>query len=172
MRSLSMTRVLAVCAAIATLALSLLVPSQASATVIPRQAASKDDITCVARLNELTGGERISQVTEVDCSRNIDASALFCQDPLATLYTDVGYQGYRYTFCGNFGTCDKAGYGFRDMGGFVNNALSSFKVYGGCKYMTIYDLPNFSSEMVVYYGNRDWVGSSYNDRASSFRVSA
>jgi hypothetical protein len=95
---------------------------------------------------------------------------LSCPDPLATLYQDINYTGSRYTFCGDYGTCDRAGYGFRDMGGFGNNSLSSFKVYDGCNRTQLFDLNDFRGDSMIYVGSRPWVGTTMNDRATSFEV--
>jgi hypothetical protein len=137
-----------------------------AAALVPNQR------NCVVVLDKLHPGQQVSDVLETSCATGTASSALICSDPLVRMFENLNYGGYGYTFCGGYGTCDAAGYGFRDMGGFGNNILSSFKVYDACKFVRIYDSVNFGNLMVTYYGNRSYVGDQYNDRTSSFRVSA
>jgi hypothetical protein len=127
---------------------------------------------CVVVVDKLRPGQQVSDILQTRCSTDPAFSALICGDPLVRMYENLNYGGYGYTFCGGYGTCDAAGYGFRDMGGFGNNILSSFKVYDACKFVRIYDSTGFGNLMVTYYGNRSYVGDQYNDRTSSFRISA
>jgi hypothetical protein len=80
---------------------------------------------CMHLLDKLRPGQEISEVMRSTCLTDASSVALYCDDPLATFYQDVNYGGRRLTFCGNYGTCDRAGYGFRHIGAFPADAASS-----------------------------------------------
>ncbi|MEV6487595.1 hypothetical protein AB0M20_02995 [Actinoplanes sp. NPDC051633] len=132
--------------------------------------ASQSGLGCTVRIAKLRPGQTESDVVGSTCSSNANVVALSCPEPLATMYADINYLGNRLTYCGDYGTCDRAGYGFRDMGGFGYNTASSFKVYNGCNRAALYDLNDFRGDQMIYVGSRPWVGATMNDRTNSFRV--
>jgi hypothetical protein len=139
---------------------------------LPAQAAPAEDAAatpkvqqhCMYLLDKLRPGQEVSEVVRSTCLTDASSVALYCDDPRATFYEDVNYGGRRLTFCGNYGTCDAAGYGFRHMGAFPANAASSFRVYAGCNLMRLYDVQSFGGANITYFGSRSWVGATINDR--------
>jgi hypothetical protein len=165
------SRMLRACAALV-IALAALVTA-----ATPVQATSSDRTVSIAKaaehcvyfLDKIQPGQEISRIAGSRCFNDEAAAALACTNPLATMWMDVNYSGDGYTWCGSYGTCDAAGYGFRSIGYPLANRVSSFRVYGNCTFMRMYDYVDFGGDTITCIGSRSWL-PSFNDRAESFRV--
>ena len=85
-------------------------------------------------------------------------------NPVATFYQDANYGGYGYSLPeGSFTLSQMQAYGIK------NDDISSLKVIPGFK-VTLYSDDNFSGATAVFTADAGYVGSDWNDRASSIKI--
>jgi hypothetical protein len=97
---------------------------------------------------------------------------------LMTLYYNKNWEpGYNH-FVGNEGSCDAAGYGIRNIGdkfdGSANDQLASFKVYGNCDVVGLYEHEHYNlftnGRQQFYRASKSDIGSYMWKRTTSLVV--
>jgi hypothetical protein len=93
---------------------------------------------------------------------------------LMTWYADAGYGGDTTDVRSVDGPCDTAGSGVSDIGGTLgwswNDAISSFRTFGGCAIVQGFDGNRYAGESRTWVGDQRYVGDDWNDRVSSLVV--
>ena len=83
---------------------------------------------------------------------------------VATFCQDINYGGYNISLPeGTYTQAQLESYGIR------NNDISSLKVMQGFK-VTVFDGSGFNNASKTFYGDTNWIGSDWNDRASSIKI--
>ncbi len=85
-------------------------------------------------------------------------------EPVATFYQDINYGGYAVQL--NEGTYTQSQLEAR---GIRNNDITSLKVTDGFK-VTVSDGSSFTGDSKTITADCNWIGSDWNDRASSIRI--
>lgn len=128
---------------------------------------------CVVVLDKLRPGEDSSQVLHRQCSTDADARVLRSNSivraatPLMTWYADAIWRGNSTTIYGNYGTCDRSGYGVGNVGEHWNDKISSYNMHGTCYTNDVWEHADFQGASTRFYGHVRWVGDEWNDRISS-----
>ena len=85
-------------------------------------------------------------------------------EPVATFYQDINYGGYAVQL--SEGTYTQSQLEAR---GIRNNDITSLKVTDGFK-VTVFDGSSFTGDSKTITADCNWIGSDWNDRASSIRI--
>ena len=76
---------------------------------------------------------------------------------MVTLYKSSYYQGASHVYTNDTGSLK------------IDNDVSSLKISEGCC-VTVYEQSNFKGRSRNFCKNTKWVGSDWNDKVSSFRL--
>lgn len=101
-----------------------------------------------------------------------------CGTPLVQFWQDINFSGKTTTVCGDYGTCDKSGYGITGVAGILGgytSTVSSFQLYGACQISEWW-----TTTGVLAYGGtwsgvkvgQSWsyLGSFWNDNIGSMKI--
>ncbi|MEU5693683.1 hypothetical protein [Actinosynnema sp. NPDC020468] len=93
---------------------------------------------------------------------------------LLKAFEHLNYQGSSVDFEVNQGNtdCDIDGYQWKSMPAGWNDRISSFRTYGGCQGVRLYEHDNTSGSCGSYFYDVSYVGDAMNDKTSSFRNSS
>ncbi|MER6796271.1 hypothetical protein [Amycolatopsis mediterranei] len=122
------------------------------------------------------GPKEASKVVSRTCSADKGAPALAAapaETVLITFFEDAGYVGYYDSVYGKYGACDSSGYGFSDLTGVQLgvNGISSYYYYNNCNVQRLYtDTYYGGTASGALYGDRFYVGDTFNDNVWSMRV--
>lgn len=175
-------RIIATCA---TASLSLV----ASLFVVTGQAAAAPaDVAgryCYTEVAPISPGSRTLDVVSTTCSdRSLPGSKLpdtarfaAAQQLLVIFHENTNYGGNYDTVGGDFGPCDREGYGFRDLSNmqFNTGGASSYEYSRGsnCRVADYWTDTDFTgTPRFAVRGNKPFVGSPWNDDIFSMRVRA
>lgn len=92
-----------------------------------------------------------------------------CKTLLWTVYQHIDYGGSRNDLYGNEGTCDSAGYLFRDMRA-VNDlvgGITSYRLYGGCTAGQVCSQTGFGGCTGLLFGSQAYIAGYRNDHVYS-----
>ncbi len=144
-------------------------PSAHAASQSPAQGKQ-----CQIVLAGLQPGEQTSRVLSSQCTQgNLPLAVPQASTLLMTWYKDISYGGGSTRIYGDSGPCDSSGYGIPNLaawGSSWNDFVSSYKVWNNCDWSRAYININYGGACQEEAGNVPWVGSSFNDRISSFWI--
>lgn len=117
-----------------------------------------------------------SSLKSRNCSTDRNSAALEvgpASTLLMTFFEDANFIGYYDSVWGDDGACDSSGYGFSDLR--TLNALvagiSSYYYYNNCDAQQYYrDIYYGGTRSPVRYGDRAYVGDTWNDHLYSIRI--
>jgi hypothetical protein len=138
-------------------------------------ADSREAQQCVIVLDELQPGQTSSRVLSHTCTTGTQADKAHpagAQDTLLmTWYADSDFNGASTQVRGDDGGCDSSGYGIAYVGDDWNDRISSWKLWGTCNSVTLYDNRNYGAS-IDYCGRCSGsnVALSANDRTSSMWI--
>lgn len=92
-----------------------------------------------------------------------------CKTLLWTVYQHNDYQGAHNDLYRNAGTCDSAGYLFRDLRAVNSNVggITSYRLYGGCTAAQVCAQTGFGECTGLLFGSQTYIAGYRNDHVYS-----
>ena len=89
---------------------------------------------------------------------------------IMTVYEEKNYSGRHYDLWGARGTCSNAGYFFDTLP--IEWVISSFTVYGKCRFVRLYAGLYEFGDCQSYNGRQSWIGTNMVGKVLSLAVAA
>jgi hypothetical protein len=129
---------------------------------------------CVIFVDQLRPGASASWMTQQRCSTDAEALASYTSarnegEHLMTWYSAEEYLGSWSQIWGNDGTCDRAGYGLRNMGTW-NDRVRSYRLHGACSSSVIFEDSDHGGRYAFRRGDVADLGERWHRRISSMRL--
>jgi hypothetical protein len=152
---------------------------------VPAQAASvpSESRTCVIVVDKVRPGEQTSHVLRSECASSPTGKAALQRSVSDETLLMIGYEdadyntttGDSFGWYGSAGPCDLEGYGIRNIGDDWNDKLSSFRTYGNCEEVNLFEHERYNlfqdGRRGFYVGDTSYVGFM-NDLTTSIHVNA
>ncbi|MGP4027455.1 hypothetical protein [Actinomadura sp. 3N407] len=159
---------------LAALSSTVLGSTSASAETAPaKMNAGPATEYCRIVVDRAKPGEEFSRVVTRKCSDNRADLEINAQTLLMTWYEHTAYGGRSTVLEGSYGPCDSEGYRVRSTGQADYDWLfiiSSFKVWNKCVIVHAWAEQDFQGDNIWFYGNRENVGDTMNDRIRSLTI--
>jgi hypothetical protein len=161
-------------------ALTVAVPTAASAATTAHAATRSPQVYCVTEIARIHPGQAASRIVFEKCStKHAPGSELpagvqvSSRTLLVRFYQNVDYKGSTDTLTGADGPCDTVGYQFPNT---INKntkigGISSYKLYNNCRFASYWrriDFHGLANRGVP--GNNRYVGANWNDHLWSMRT--
>ncbi|MDG4785699.1 hypothetical protein O7626_40950 [Micromonospora sp. WMMD1102] len=125
---------------------------------------------CVLTLGERPAGSLYNTIKSYECftasqdRRRVPAG-------MVEFYKGSDFRGDVLEIDPGGGPCDSSGWGIRQMPSGWDNQISSYytATWSQCTRTQAFDLANYGGYSQTYGGTVPWVGSSLNDKITSFR---
>jgi hypothetical protein len=139
---------------------------------VPAQAASvpSESRTCVIVVDKVRPGEQTSHVLRSECASSPTGKAALQRSVSDETLLMIGYEDADYNT-----TTGDSFYGIRNIGDDWNDKLSSFRTYGNCEEVNLFEHERYNlfqdGRRGFYVGDTSYVGFM-NDLTTSIHVNA
>jgi hypothetical protein len=126
---------------------------------------------CRVVLDRLQAGEQFSRVLSRTCADRPEGLHINAGTLLITWYEHADFGGASTYVEGQYGPCDREGYGIRDVGWLWENNISSYKLWNNCYHARLYTALNYGGSAHLKDGTViNYVGNELNDNIRSLQI--